>query len=199
MNLDKKKAFKELLIHEIGASEAETIWSDAKMRLADIESRYPDIPEGQKAHTDFIFPSAAMYLAIKEAKDAELGYKIISTISWNKSRKMGRMLTHMSKIPGFKNWFVKMWDPISHKSFGESAGFENIFYPNEKGEFRMDIIKCPYNRYFAELGCPELTKIFCINDECSYGDIPGLEFIKTQTLGKGGDKCDFYIRVKRAQ
>ena len=55
----------------------------------------------------------------------------------------------------------------------------------------MDITACPYNRYFTELGVPELTKIFCINDECAYGDIPGLEFIRTQTLGKGGEKCDF--------
>ena len=52
-------------------------------------------------------------------------------------------------------------------------------------------------RYFTELGTPELTKIFCINDECTYGDIPGLEFIRHTTLGTGGDKCDFHIRVSK--
>jgi len=52
--------------------------------------------------------------------------------------------------------------------------------------YRMDITKCPYNSYFTELGTPELTKIFCINDECTYGDIPGLEFIRHTTLGTGG-------------
>ena len=41
---------------------------------------------------------------------------------------------------------------------------------------------------------PEPTKIFCINDECTYGDIPGLEFIRHTTLGTGGDRCDFYVR-----
>ena len=48
---------------------------------------------------------------------------------------------------------------------------------------------------FKELGTPELTKIFSINDECTYGDIPGLDFIRHTTLGTGGDKCDFYVRV----
>ena len=48
---------------------------------------------------------------------------------------------------------------------------------------------------FKELGTPELTKIFCIKDECTYGDIPGLDFIRHTTLGTGGDKCDFYVRV----
>ena len=73
----------------------------------------------------------------------------------------------------------------------------NVFYPNKKGEYRMDITQCPYNRYFAELGCPELTKIFCGNDDRVYGDLPGLEFIRTGTLGRGADKCDFYLRLKK--
>ena len=50
---------------------------------------------------------------------------------------------------------------------------------------------------YGILGTPELTQIFCINDECTYGDIPGLEFIRKTTLGTGGDKCDFYIRVSQ--
>ena len=93
--------------------------------------------------------------------------------------------------------FIKMWDPISKKMFGPDAGFKNVFYPKKKGEYKMDIVQCPYNTYFTELGTPELTKIFCINDECTYGDIPGLEFIRHTTLGTGGDKCDFYIRLKK--
>ena len=33
--------------------------------------------------------------------------------------------------------------------------------------------------------------------DISYGDIPGLEFIRHTTLGTGGERCDFCIRVKR--
>ena len=61
----------------------------------------------------------------------------------------------------------------------------------------MDIIKCPYNSYFGKLGTLELTKTVCINDECTYGDIPGLVFIRHTTLGTGGDKCDFYVSEKK--
>ena len=45
-----------------------------------------------------------------------------------------------------------MWGPISKKMFGPDAGFGNVFYPKEKGAYRMDITKCPYNSYFTELG-----------------------------------------------
>ena len=48
--------------------------------------------------------------------------------------------------------------------------------------------------YFTELGCPELTKVFCKNDERTYGNLPGLKFERTGTLGKGAQRCDFLIR-----
>jgi hypothetical protein len=60
----------------------------------------------------------------------------------------------------------------------------------------MDILECPYCRYFSELDCPELTKIFCANDDRMYGNLPGTEFIRKNTLGRGGDKCDFLMKER---
>ena len=57
----------------------------------------------------------------------------------------------------------------------------------------MDILKCPYCKYCLELGCPELTPLFCENDDYVYGNVSGLRFTRTQTLGKGGDRCDFLM------
>ena len=59
----------------------------------------------------------------------------------------------------------------------------------------MDIIACPYCRYFGALGCPELTKIYCENDDRIYGNLPGLKFERIGTLGKGAECCDFCIRL----
>ncbi len=196
MDLDKKIGIKENLIAEVGAQEAEEIWNRAKMILQEIEARYSNLPKGMRLHAGYIFPSAAVQLAIKDIKgDPDLGYKVISEYSWAEARAMGTKLRRTAKIPGFKSLFVKMWDPISKKMFGPDAGFKNVFYPKKKGEYRMDIVQCPYNSLFTELGTPELTKIFCINDEYTYGDIPGLDFIRHTTLGTSGDKCDFYVRV----
>jgi len=98
------------------------------------------------------------------------------------------------RVPGMRSLFVRVWDPLTRKIFGSSCGFKNTFYPKEKGAYRMDVTVCPYFRYFTELGCPELTKIFCENDERIYGNLPGIEFTRTGTLGKGAERCDFYIR-----
>ena len=96
--------------------------------------------------------------------------------------------------PGFRSLFLWAWGPVSRNMFGPSRGFRNVFYPKKKGEMRMDILACPYCKWFGELGCFELTKIYCDNDERTYGHLPGLKFQRTQTLGKNGEKCDFLIR-----
>ena len=83
---------------------------------------------------------------------------------------------------------------MTRRIFGPNNGFRNRFYPKKKGEYRMDVLACPYCRFFRELGCPELTRIFCENDERMYGDLPGLAFERKGTLGKGADHCDFCIR-----
>ena len=105
-----------------------------------------------------------------------------------------KKLAGLMKIPGMRGLFVKLWDPLTRKIFGANSGFSNVFYPKEKGAYRMDVTSCPYCRHFTELGCPELTKIFCENDERVYGNLPGLKFERTGTLGKGADRCDFYLK-----
>ena len=98
------------------------------------------------------------------------------------------------RVPGMRSLFIRIWDPLTRRVCGSDNGFKNVFYPKVEGEYRMDILACPYCRYFTELGCPELTKIFCANDDRMYGNLPGLVFERTDTLGRGADRCDFCIR-----
>ena len=94
MDLDKKIGIKGKLIAEVGEQEAEKIWNRAKSILKEIEARYPDLPKGQQMHAGFIFPSAAVQLAVREIKgDPKLGYKVISEYSWAKSREMDTFLS----------------------------------------------------------------------------------------------------------
>ena len=66
MDLDKKIGIKENLIAEVGTREAAEIWNRAKMILQEIEARYSDLPKGMRMHAGYIFPSAAVQLAIKD-------------------------------------------------------------------------------------------------------------------------------------
>ena len=190
-----KKAFKKEIAARLSDAECEQVWSDAHKRLYRMYLAHPDLPKGVRVHTDsFIFPAAAMYLAMKEVAPA-MAYEVMKKIMAEKSSKSGQTLGKFCRIPGFSKFFLGTWDSVSHKMFGETAGFRNVFYPKEKDSFRMDIIQCPYHEYLTEQGCPELNILFCENDVHSYGNLPGLKFTRTKTIGAGNDLCDFHLEL----
>ena len=195
--MESKKEFKAEIERRFPPDKAERIWKRSQVRLAKIYQRYPDLPKGVSFHTDaFIFPAAAIYLSIKEVSP-DAAYDIVKEVMRKISLKRGQAFKKMMKIPGFRSFFLNMWEPVSRKMFGKDAGFENVFYPKVKGEFQMDITACPYHKYLTELRCPEINSLFCDNDIYSYGDLPGLRFIRTKTIGSGGDLCDFRLVMEK--
>ena len=158
-------------------------------------AEHQSMSKGVALHTDnYIFPAAAIYLAMKEVCP-EIAYEIMKKTMAEKSTRTGKKIAKCCKLPGFKKFFLSMWDPISHKMFGESSGFKNVFYPKEKRLFRMDVTQCPYHTYLSETGCPELNILFCKNDEYAYGNLPGIRFTRTGTIATGNKRCDFKMEL----
>lgn len=79
-------------------------------------------------------------------------------------------------------------------TFGEKAGFSYRFISDTSRDLEFDMLKCPYTDYCKKYGCEELTHIFCKNDEYAYGNLPGINFIRTETIGTGGSCCDFKFK-----
>ena len=193
--LKRKTFIKAEMDKSLSQKQSEALWLASADRLTEILARYRTLPKGLRVHTyNYIFPAAAIYLTIKEAAGQEKAFAILENAAVSNAKPMGAQLAKLMKIPGMSSLFISVWKPLTKKMFGAGNGFQNVFYPNRKGEFRMDITACPYCRYFGELGCPELTKIFCENDDRIYGNLPGIKFTRTGTLGKGADRCDFYIQ-----
>ena len=66
------------------------------------------------------------------------------------------------------------------------------------GVWRVDMMKCPYHDTCTEYGCPELCRCFCDSDDISYTGLhPKLIWHRTKTLGRGDDRCDFCMKVKK--
>ena len=191
----KKAVIKAELDRALPKAQSDALWQKATAKLDGLLTRYGDLPKGVHMHTDSrILPSAAIYLTVKEAIGAEKAYRVIEDAAIRGCAEIEKKLQKVMRLPGMQSLFVKAWDPMTKKLFGAGNGFQNVFYPKKKGEYRMDITSCPYCRTFTELGCPELTKIFCENDERIYGRLPGLKFERTGTLGKGAERCDFCLR-----
>lgn len=193
--MKSKKVLKREIDRRFSPAESEKIWKKAHFNLEKIYSSYRDVPKKVADHTDqYIFPAVAVYKALKEYAPDD-AYDVIKQSMKEISEKRGRKLAKLMKIPGFARLFLSMWEPVSKKMFGEPSGFKNTFYPCDKGEFRMDITQCPYHKYLTELGCPEINTLFCDNDIYTYGNLPGLKFTRTKTIGAGDECCDFKMEL----
>ncbi len=195
MIMKKKGHLKAEMDKALPKAQSDALWQEATVRLDGFLTRYGSLPRGVHMHTDSrILPFAAVYLTAKDLIGQEKAYRILEDAAVQICKPIEKKLQKLMKLPGMRSLFIKAWDPMTKKIFGPGNGFQNVFYPKKKGEYRMDVTACPYCRYFTELGCPELTKIFCENDERIYGRLPGLVFERTGTLGKGAERCDFSMR-----
>ena len=195
--LKKKDFIRKEMERQLGKQLSDEIWKNANEKLNCFLKEYEELPEGVHMHTDnYIFPSSAIYLSLLEKTDKDTAYSIIENSAAALTNKAAEIMNRILMIPGMRSLFVRIWRPLCEKMYGKNNGFENVYYPCEKNEFRMDIVSCPFCRYFSALGCPELTKIFCENDDRVYGNLKGIEFQRTSTLGKGTERCDFYFRRK---
>ena len=192
--IQKKLIFKAEMDKALPKAQSDALWKQATGKLDETMNRYDSLPKGVLMHTDKIFPATAIYLTLKDAIGQEKAYRLLEDAIVESCAGIAEKLAKLMKVPGMRSLFVKIWDPMVKKLFGPNNGFQNVFYPKKKGEYRMDVISCPYCRYFTELSCPELTKLYCEHDDQIYGNLPGLKFERTGTLGKGAERCDFCIR-----
>ena len=77
--------------------------------------------------------------------------------------------------------------------------FDTNTMSKQRRDRRANRLCCDRKRCHQKyVGCPELTKIFCANDDRFYGNLPGLEFRRTGTLGTGASRCDFNMKKDEA-
>lgn len=157
--MKRKANIKAELDKALPKSQSDRLWREATARLDGYLTRYNTLPRGVHIHTESrILPSAAIYLTVKEVIGPEKAYRIIEDAAIKTCAEIERKLQKLMKLPGMQNLFMKAWDPMTRKLFGAGNGFENVFYPKKKGEYRMDVTSCPYYRTLRNWGVPSLRK-----------------------------------------
>ena len=169
-----------------------SVWKRACEKLAEIHGQYPDIPKAEQMHTTAIFNTAAIYLALKEVAP-ERAAQLIEGGMADYAKKKAKSFQRMCRFPFGKTLFMKVFAFGVKTAFGEKAGFAQSIHTADRKMLRFDVLKCPYVNYLTALGCADIAHLFCENDIYCYGNLDGIVFERTQTLGTGGEKCDFYL------
>lgn len=188
----KMKIFKKTVADILGNNEAEIIWDSAREKLCEILSRYKNIPPKEQLHTNLILPHIAVYKSLLE-NHGGIAMEIMEKGEIAAAEKTVKLFKNVVKLPFGKGIFLKGFAAGCESGFGSDAGFKHVIYKADSKRCQMDVTVCPYVKYCNAEGVGELTRIFCDIDVYAYGHLDGITFERSQTLGTGGEKCDFLL------
>ena len=180
----------------LGKDTADQIMTVSDRKYLYLQKQYSNLPPAVKQHTDLIFMNAALYMCICDHLPKEDAYQIMEDATVKYALPIGKLLDKATRLPGMPRLFMKVFRKMLLISFNEESGFTSIYHDITNTAISVDITACPYQKYFTAAGCPELCKGACISDDACYGHMKRIEFKRTQTLGRGGEFCDFRFRVK---
>lgn len=196
MNTSLRQNPKFRFIHSALAKQYDkTVLADvldrADAHYAALAAQCADATPGEQMHlNNTILPTCAVYKALLEA-DSENALAVTHDALIGLCEMGGRVMRGLLHIPGMKGLFMRLLPKMALKMFGRECGFEYENLRIEKNRLEMDTTFCPYCKYAQLLGCEALMPTFCESDFATYGNLPGIRFQRTSTLGTGGDKCDF--------
>lgn len=182
---------KRELLKIYGKEKTDIIISAAKKHHRDCLLLCSDASDGERMHLEnTILPTVSFYKALLES-DSENALTNTTAILISLCEKGGAALGVVLKFPGMKSFFMKTLSKMATKMFGRECGFDYINFQTGKNCLQMDMTMCPYLKYADLFKVPELSPLFCESDFATYGNLPGISFTRTETLGTGGSRCDF--------
>ena len=155
------------------------------------EKEYCD--KGNYKHMAQILTSIALYETLqRHGKSEDEAYKITSEEMWKFLDPSG-----MQKLAGKRFFlpFMKKIVPFGFKK-GSGTGWRYTWHKDDpKNEFHFECNECIYQKILGRRGLLKLGAMCCQADIINYGSLPYTDFIRTKTLCRGGDLCDFrFIR-----
>ena len=166
------------------------------IRTAELFDENANVSQALYKHLRQILPSIAFYEALlRITGDREKSVAFFEKWALTKIEKMVPAVQSVMKL-GLYRKMPDICDNMLDKLFGKEAGFESREV-KDAPKFARDMTVCPYYETCKKYGYPEITQFFCKSDDVLYGNLhPKLVWGRTQTLGMGGECCDFRLYIK---
>lgn len=147
-----------------------------------------------------ILPGIAAYETLQTVMPKEEALQTVHRYVERRAWRMKKIFLRLLRIPGLYRAVPGIFARQTPKFFGETAGFAAVELQTSGGVWRIDMTKCPYHDLCGAYGCPELCRCFCDSDDITYDGLhPKLEWHRTKILGRGGDCCDFCLKIRKPQ
>lgn len=194
MKIKQQKQIKDFLIEEFGIDKGNIVFSKQEEILNEIIENIKGKSKNQrKTLIETILPRIALYKAMSKS-DLEndevyehMQKYMIDIVAKQKHLSMQKM----EKVPCFYFLYSNIFLRVVRKTdLWESAQKHN------KNSFDVTMKKCLWHTACIENDCDKLCHLFCDVDNITYGELEKIGFSRTNTLGYGGDCCDFHFYKK---
>lgn len=194
MKIKQQKIIKNFLFSELDTEVAQKIFDEQNNILDKIILNAFNKTKNQlKTLKNTILPRIALYKALNnygfsmEESNNHMKNYMLNYIAKSKHNSMVKM----EKVPGFYSLYSKIFLKIMRKT-----DLQQSKQKHDAKSFDVTITKCLWHQACIENECPELCRLFCDVDNITYGELNKIGFTRTQTLGYGGDCCDFHFFKK---
>ena len=191
MKIKQQKIIKNFLFSELDTEAAQKIFDEQNNILDKIILNAFNKTKNQlKTLKNTILPRIALYKALNnygfsmDDSNNHMKNYMLNYIAKSEHNSMVKM----EKVPGFYSLYSKIFLKIMRKTDLQQSKQKH----NAKS-FDVTITKCLWHQACVENECPELCRLFCDVDNITYGELNKIGFTRTQTLGYGGDCCDFHF------
>lgn len=169
-----------------------------KSRLEILKKENSNAAPEKKYHLEGqVLPGIAAYEILQSVMSKEEALKTVHSYVEEKAYKFREKMVKLLYIPGLYRMVPYFFTKGTKKLFNEKAGFSAVEHKTSEGVWRIDMVKCPYNDNCIRYGCPELCGCFCDSDDITYDNMhKNIIWHRTKTLGRGGDCCDFCVKLK---
>lgn len=191
MKIKQQKQIRAFLIEAFGNDRGDALFgAQDKMLGALIANTKNKSASQMKTLTQTILPRIALYKALLGDGIPEAdAYAYVQKYMLEKvAVKKHKSTAGMEIVPGFYALYSKIFLRIMRKT-----DLQESTQSHDKKSFDVTITKCLWHTACVENGCAELCRLFCAVDDVTYGGLRKIGFTRTQTLGNGGDCCDFHF------
>ena len=185
-------------VQERFSAQSKALNEACMRRLAQLRVENTDASKEKQRHLEGqILPGIAVYETLKTVMTPEEAFRTVHGYVEAYALSARKMLVGLLRLPELYRLVPGISVRMVHKIFNGAAGVAAKEYRTAGGVMRIDMVKCPYHETCVRYGCPELCACFCDSDDIAYDNMhPKLLWHRTKTLGRGGDCCDFGLRVK---
>lgn len=191
MKIKQQKQIKAFLIEEFGESKANTLFHSQEKTLDTLIENTKNKSENQmKTLVQTVLPRIALYKTLsKDSLSKEDVYAYMRKYMLDKvAAKKHASTAKMELVPGFYSIYSHIFLKIMR-----TTDLQESVQSHTKDSYNVTITKCLWHTACQENGCEELCRLFCDVDDVTYGGLKKIGFTRTQTLGYGGDCCDFHF------